>query len=64
MLAPIRTYYSVADVRRILEGTGEYACSYLKGVTTEDDTGMLLAARYGADIFGPDGEIRLRIDRK
>lgn len=63
LLAPIRTYYSNADIERILKDQGQYKVSNLKGMSEIDDTDRVLAAKYGADIFGPDGEIRMRIDK-
>lgn len=63
MLAQIREYYTPADIERILEGCGEFTMTNMKGTCPEDDTDMLLSTKYGTDILGPHGEIRLRIDK-
>jgi len=64
MLAPIRTYYTPVVIERILHGQGNYRVSNLKGTSEVDDTDRQLASKYGADILGPNGEIRLRIDKE
>ncbi|MCO6431382.1 MAG: methyltransferase domain-containing protein [Deltaproteobacteria bacterium] len=64
MLAPIRTYYSREDVTEVLAGVAKFKVSILKGVADYDSMELFLSRKYGADIFGPQGEIRLRIDRE
>jgi ubiquinone/menaquinone biosynthesis C-methylase UbiE len=63
MLAPIRTYYTREKVKQILEPVGPFRTSILKGTNVIDDTEKLLAASFGAALMGPEGEIRLRIDK-
>lgn len=64
MLAQIRVYYTPNDIERILKDSGEFAMSNMKGTSVIDDTDKLLNTKYGADIRGPNGEVRLRIDKQ
>jgi len=56
--APIRLYYSLDDVKRILDGQA-YSIETLHGASPVDDTAQLLASRWGRELMGPAGEVRL-----
>ncbi|MGE4157474.1 MAG: class I SAM-dependent methyltransferase [Planctomycetota bacterium] len=59
-MAPIRTYHSVEEVRSAL-GNGPLKIVLHKGSSPIDDTQMLLDTRYGRDLLGPEGEVRINI---
>jgi len=63
LMAP-RVYYRLADVIALLQPLGQFDYAMAQGSSPIDDTNKLLATRWGRDIFGPDGEIRLVITKK
>jgi ubiquinone/menaquinone biosynthesis C-methylase UbiE len=63
LLAP-RVYLSLIQVLNLLRPFGEFEYVHAKGSSPIDDTKMLLATRWGREIFGPDGEIRIVVTKK
>ena len=62
MLAP-RVYYQLEQLLSLLKPCGTFDYVHARGMSAIDDTNKLLAARWGRDIFGPDGEIRLVVSK-
>lgn len=58
-MAPIRTYHSVDEVRSALGG--HLKITPHKGSSPIDDTAMLLDTKFGRDLLGPEGEVRVNI---
>ncbi len=63
-LTPIRKYFSIDQVLNLLKQAGDFEYKLLKGISDVDDVQRQLDSKYGRDILGPDGEIRLQIHRK
>lgn len=61
-LAP-RKYFYLQDVLNHFERLGRYAWRHAKGMSEIDDTEILLQTKYGPEIYGPDGEIRIIITK-
>lgn len=61
-LAP-RVYYSRDRFLRLLHEEGEFTWRHAKGMSEVDDTEILLNTTYGAQIYGPQGEIRLIVTK-
>lgn len=62
--APIRKYYYVSDVLKLLEEEGEFTCSPLKGTFQGDDPKLQAKTKYFKEIYGPEGEVRVLIRKK
>ena len=62
MLAP-RIYYRLEQVLDLLRPRATLEFEHAKGMSPIDDTEQLLATRWGADIFGPDGEVRIVVKK-
>lgn len=58
-----RVYYSLKQTLDLLRPIAEFAFVHARGRTPIDDTALLMATRWGREIFGPDGEIRLAITK-
>jgi ubiquinone/menaquinone biosynthesis C-methylase UbiE len=63
MLAP-RVYYRREQVLELLRPHATFSYVHAKGASPIDDTNKLLATRWGRDIFGPDGEIRIAVSKQ
>ena len=63
VMAPIRNYYYTSNVVDMLKEIGSFSVSNLKGSSEIDDTAMVMNARYGKEIYGNEGEVRIRIDK-
>jgi ubiquinone/menaquinone biosynthesis C-methylase UbiE len=59
--APIRKYYSVSNVIKLLKEEGDLTCSYLKGTCQGDDPELQGKTKYFKEIYGPEGEVRVLI---
>lgn len=59
--APIRKYYYLDDIIALLKENGDFTFSHLKGSSAADDTELLLKTKYGKEITGPQGEVRIKI---
>jgi len=57
-LAP-RLYYTRDDFLELLKEEGDFTWRHAKGKSEIDDTEILLNTAYGAQIYGPQGEVRL-----
>ena len=57
-LAP-RMYYGRDEFLKLLKQEGEFSWQHAKGMSEIDDTEKLLNTAYGAQIYGPQGEVRL-----
>ena len=62
-MAP-RKYYALAQVLDLLRPCGEFTYANAKGSSPIDDTARLLSTRWGREIYGPDGEIRIVITKR
>jgi SAM-dependent methyltransferase len=62
LLAP-RVYYRLQQVLDLLRPHATFEFEHAKGVSPIDDTEQLLATRWGAEIFGPDGEVRIVVKK-
>jgi ubiquinone/menaquinone biosynthesis C-methylase UbiE len=61
-LAP-RVYYSLEQTLGLLRPLGGFNYRMMKGSSAIDDTEKLLSTKWGAELYGPDGEIRIVIDK-
>jgi SAM-dependent methyltransferase len=61
-LAP-RVYYSLEQVLKLLRPHASFEYVHATGMSPIDDTKQLLATRWGAEIFGPDGEVRIAVTK-
>lgn len=61
-LAP-RKYYRLEQVLELLRPHAEFTWVHAKGGSAIDDTSRLLSTRWGREIYGPDGEIRIVITK-
>lgn len=64
VMAPIRNYYYTSNVVDMLKEIGLFSYSNLKGSSEIDDTAMVMKTRYGKEIYGNEGEVRIRIDKR
>lgn len=62
VLAP-RTYHYSTDVINLLKKKYKISYNNAKGSSPIDDTEKCLTSKYGADIYGPEGEVRLIIQK-
>jgi ubiquinone/menaquinone biosynthesis C-methylase UbiE len=63
VMAPIRKYYYTSNIVKMLKKDGSFSYSNLKGSSEIDDTAIVLGTRYGKEIYGNEGEVRIRIDK-
>ena len=63
LLAP-RVYYRLEPLLELLRQHAALDYMNAKGMNAFDDTQKLLGTRWGRDIFGPDGEIRIAVSKK
>ncbi len=61
-LAP-RVYYALDDVLDLLGGDGAFAWKHAKGMSEIDDTQILLSKKFGSQIYGPQGEVRIAVTK-
>lgn len=61
---PIRTYYLTSDVVKMLRPLGAFTWKNLHGGSVVDDTEKVLASAYGKELWGPEGEVRIRVDKQ
>jgi SAM-dependent methyltransferase len=61
-LAP-RVYYSLDQTLALLRPLGNFGYVHMKGASPVDDTQKVLATKWGAELWGPDGEIRIVINK-
>ncbi len=59
--APIRKYYYVSEVLKLLEEEGDFTYSQLMGTFQGDDPQLQAKTKYFKKIYGPEGEVRLII---
>lgn len=62
LLAP-RVYYRLEEVLDLLRSCATFDYRNAKGMSPIDDTDQLLASRWGSEIFGPDGEVRIAVTK-
>lgn len=62
LLAP-RVYYSLEQVLKLLRPYASFDYVRARGTSPIDDTEQLLATHWGAEIFGPDGEVRIAVTK-
>lgn len=58
-----RRYFYTSDVVALLQEVGDFTVTNLKGSSEIDDTEILLSTQFGQVIYGPQGEVRIRIDK-
>ena len=63
LLAP-RVYYRRDTVLELLRPFATFEVEDMRGSSPIDDTAMLLGTKWGREVFGPDGEIRLIIAKR
>jgi ubiquinone/menaquinone biosynthesis C-methylase UbiE len=63
VMAPIRKYYFTSNVIEMIKAIGDFDYADLKGTSEIDDTGILVKTRYGKEIYGPEGEVRIQIKK-
>jgi ubiquinone/menaquinone biosynthesis C-methylase UbiE len=61
-LAP-RVYYLLTDFLDLLKRHGDFTWRHAKGRSEIDDTELLLKTAYGPVIYGPQGEVRVVIQK-
>lgn len=61
-LAP-RVYYLRDQFLRLLQEEGEFTWRHAKGMSEIDDTEILMNTAFGAQIYGPQGEVRLVVTK-
>lgn len=61
-LAP-RVYYRLGDFLALLQKQGDFTWRHAKGRSEVDDTEILLNTAHGPAIYGPDGEVRVVIEK-
>jgi SAM-dependent methyltransferase len=62
-MAP-RKYYTLEQVLDVLRPCADFTYVHAKGSSPIDDTACLLSTRWGREIYGPDGEIRIVISKR
>ena len=62
-LAP-RVYYSLEQTLDLLRPLGKFSYVHMKGTSPVDDTEKVLAAKWGRELWGPDGEIRIVVTKQ
>ncbi len=62
LLAP-RVYFRLQEVLDLLSRSADFTYRHARGSGPIDDTAALLATRWGRQIFGPDGEIRIVVNK-
>jgi ubiquinone/menaquinone biosynthesis C-methylase UbiE len=62
LLAP-RVYYRLEHLLDLLRPHATLEYAHAKGMSPIDDTAQLLATRWGREILGPDGEVRIAIKK-
>jgi ubiquinone/menaquinone biosynthesis C-methylase UbiE len=62
LLAP-RVYYRLNQVLDLLRPCAAFEFVHAKGAGPIDDTTQLLACRWGSEVFGSDGEVRIVIKK-
>jgi ubiquinone/menaquinone biosynthesis C-methylase UbiE len=62
LLAP-RVYFRLQQVLDLLSKSADFTYRHARGLGPIDDTAALLATRWGPQIFGPDGEIRIIVQK-
>jgi ubiquinone/menaquinone biosynthesis C-methylase UbiE len=62
LLAP-RVYYLQSEFLALLQKHGDFTWRYAKGRSEVDDTEILLNKAYGPTIYGPEGEVRVVIEK-
>lgn len=63
VMAPIRKYYYTSNIVKMIKTIGEFEYANLKGTSEIDDTDILVKTRYGKEIYGPEGEVRIHIKK-
>jgi len=61
-LAP-RVYYSLEQTLDLLRPLGDFSYVHMRGTSPIDDTEKALATKWGRELWGPDGEIRIVITK-
>ena len=61
-LAP-RVYYSLNQTLDLLRQTGSFTYVHMKGTSPVDDTEKVLTTKWGRELWGPDGEVRIVITK-
>jgi ubiquinone/menaquinone biosynthesis C-methylase UbiE len=61
-LAP-RVYYSLEQTLDLLRPLGKFDYVHMKGTSPVDDTKKVLETKWGAELWGPDGEVRIVITK-
>lgn len=61
-LAP-RVYYSLEQTLDLLRPLGKFEYMHMKGSSPVDDTQKVLETRWGTELWGPDGEVRIVITK-
>ena len=59
--APIRKYYLTSEILKLLGREGSFTHRNLKGIADDDDPERMMKARFGPDIWGPEGEVRIAV---
>jgi ubiquinone/menaquinone biosynthesis C-methylase UbiE len=62
LLAP-RVYYRLEQTLDLLRPHAPFDYAHAKGTSPIDDTAQLLATRWGQEILGPDGEVRIAVTK-
>ena len=62
LLAP-RVYYRLEQVLDLLRPHAAFDYVHARGMSAIDDTEQLMATRWGREILGPDGEIRIVVKK-
>ena len=61
-LAP-RVYYSLQQTLDLLNKEGDFTWVHMQGPSPVDDTAKLLATKWGKELWGPDGEVRIVVTK-
>lgn len=61
-LAP-RVYYSLEQTLDLLRPQGKFDYVHMKGTSPVDDTEKVLATKWGSELWGPDGEVRIVVTK-
>ena len=62
-LAP-RVYYGLEQTLALLRPIGAFSFEHMKGPSPIDDTEKLLATKWGRELYGPDGEVRIVVTKQ
>jgi len=62
LLAP-RIYYRLEQVLDLLRPHATFDYVHARGMSPVDDTAQLLATKWGREIVGPDGEVRIAVTK-